>query len=264
MEGLEFPFAGEMTPEVKRGLISLLSRDDLRELRRPAWRPVAQQRAADPPASKYGGLPWLVEGDSWPVCRACGRPMHFFFQLNLHQAPAELREQYGQELIQFFYCRRGDCPQEGKLPPDRASLVKPVSLAQPGRLAFAHEGPEGPFPEYRIMSWQREIDYIPVLTELGRLNVRLTDEEYDLLADRDLIQTRDKLAGWPAWIQWPDYPRCSVCRQQMQHLFQFEPEVHLGYMLGQEFFDRPVDTGCGWLFQCRTHRDQLGFTWQCF
>jgi hypothetical protein len=94
---------------------------------------------------------------------------------------------------------------------------------------------------------------------------KLTDEERDLLDGWGLIDTGDKLAGRPAWIHSsePEYTVCRTCSRDMHLAFQFEPHVRLNFSSGQEFFDRPVDTGCGWLFQCPEHKSRLSFTWQC-
>jgi len=36
--------------------------------------------------SKFGGLPWGLQTELWPICTECGRPMHFLAQLK-HTAP---------------------------------------------------------------------------------------------------------------------------------------------------------------------------------
>jgi hypothetical protein len=190
--------------------------------------------------------------------------MHLFLQINLQELPAEVGGRFGQGMIQFFYCKRRDCVEDctGKLPPDVMSVVRLVDLDAPGGFGSRDEGPEDLFPAKLIVSWKEGMDYHPDRDELEELRIELTDEERDLFDGWGLIETRDKLAGWPAWIQGLECVSCRACGRGMQHVFQFEPHVHLDYSFGQEFFDRPVDWGCGWLFQCPEHKSQLAFTWQ--
>jgi hypothetical protein len=105
--------------------------------------------------------------------------------------------------------------------------------------------------------------YHPDRHDLKNLGIEVTDEEQDLFDGFGLIETGDKVGGWPDWIQGSVSMACSACGRSMQHIFQFEPHIHLNYSFGQEFFYRPVDWGCGWLFQCPGHKDRLAFTWQC-
>jgi hypothetical protein len=191
--------------------------------------------------------------------------MHLFLQINLRELPTDVSGVFGDGMLQFFYCKRRDCVEDygGKLPPDDMNVVRLVDLDAPGRPGSVHEGPEDLFPVRSIMKWKKQIDYHPDRAELEELGIEVADEELALFDGFGLIETADKLAGWPVWIQCPEYVPCPSCGQKMQHVFQFEPHVHLNYSFGQEFFDRPVDSGCGWLFQCSEHKDCLGFTWQC-
>ena len=133
----------------------------------------------------------------------------------------------------------------------------------PGRPGSQHDGPDDSFPVRLIGKWKKQIDYHPDREDLEELRIEVTDEERDLFDGFGLIETTDKLAGWPAWIQANAWILCPSCARTMQHVFQFEPHVHLDYSFGQEFSDRPVDWGCGWLFQCPEHKNRLAFTWQC-
>ena len=143
------------------------------------------------------------------------------------------------------------------------NIARLVDIDAPGRPESEHEGPDEGFPVRRIVKWNEQIDYHPHLDELEELGIEVTEEELALFDGFRLIETGDKLAGWPAWIQASESILCPSCGRTMQHVFQFEPHVHLNYSFGQEFFDRPVDWGCGWLFQCPEHKHCLGFTWQC-
>ncbi|HEY7328275.1 MAG TPA: DUF1963 domain-containing protein [Gemmataceae bacterium] len=60
-----------------------------------------------------------------------------------------------------------------------------------------------------------------------------------------ISQPRDKLAGWPYWIQNVEYPSCPRCGQQMIHVFQVDSEDNIPFMFG--------DSGCGNITQCPEH-----------
>ena len=265
MDVIRFPYGNQMTPDHKAALTKLMNREDFRVLRRPTWLPLTGQGEDRPTASRYGGIPWLSRGESWPPCGHCHRAMHLFLQINLEESPADVGGRFGRGMIEFFYCKRRDCVEDcgRKFPPDEMSLVRLVDLDEPGRPGSRHEGPEDLFPADLIVDWEEQMDYHPDRDDLKELGIEVTDEERDLFDGFGLIETGDKLGGWPAWIQGSQSMACRSCGRSMQHIFQFEPHVHLDYSFGQEFFDRPVDWGCGWLFQCPEHKNQLAFTWQC-
>jgi hypothetical protein len=73
--------------------------------------------------SKFGGSPYVMRGESWPVCGSCHIPLTFFFQLRFDHLPPEIR--YADEvppplpigakpappppsLLQFWYCTEND------------------------------------------------------------------------------------------------------------------------------------------------------------
>jgi hypothetical protein len=260
MDSIDFPFENEMPSEAKIGLTALLNRSEFKTLRRPTWLPETSSAIDDFAASKYGGLPWLGQHEAWPICNACDRPMHFLLQLNLSQLP---RQAYGDGIIQLFYCKREDCEETEKWLSSAVSLARLIEVGVPSRLVSVSEGPDDPFPVVLITKWKQQIDYFPHLSQLHTLGIELTDREHDLLADWGPLVTSDKLAGWPAWIQWPQPMQCDVCQKAMQHVYQFEPHTNLHYSFGQEYFERQVDYGCGWIFQCPQHKSHLAFTWQC-
>jgi len=65
-------------------------------LARPSWTPVVEEGDGAPIQSKFSGSPWLAEGETWPTCPNCSRPMQLFLQLNLETIPAELSSQLGK------------------------------------------------------------------------------------------------------------------------------------------------------------------------
>ena len=104
------------------------------------------------------------------------------------------------------------------------------------------------FPPKLITGWESWDDY-PTVDETVEVNVRLNDEEWDILYDLNL--NGDKLWGWPSWVQSEMYPRCPVCAHRMRVVFQIDSYDNLPFMFG--------DGGCGWITQCPEHKEQLTF-----
>ena len=66
---------------------------------------------------------------------------------------------------------------------------------------------------------------------------------------------KDKLAGWPCWVQGNEQPLCPTCGSTMRLLFQVDSEDHVPFMWG--------DAGIGHITQCPTHLDVVAFGWAC-
>jgi hypothetical protein len=111
-----------------------------------------------------------------------------------------------------------------------------------------------PIPAKAITGWE-ETDDFPHPYECEDHGVDLADGEMDAL-DNLYPRQGDKLAGWPAWVQHVNYPRCRKCHQWMSFVFQIDSDCNLRYMFG--------DNGCGHITQCPEHRDELTFVWDCF
>jgi hypothetical protein len=58
-------------------------------------------------------LPWIDDSTPWPACVQCKLPMQHFLQLDLAELPAEINNQFGDGLLQLFYCTRGACQGMG-------------------------------------------------------------------------------------------------------------------------------------------------------
>lgn len=127
------------------------------------------------------------------------------------------------------------------------------------------------YPAKQIVGWQ-EIDDYPYPYDLIALHygwdkagdVSLWNQALkDLgLADNDKnyetnypTYNRDKLAGYPRWVQGMECPGCPICEQPMRQVFQLAAEDNLPYEFG--------DLGIGHILQCRVHKSQFGFVWAC-
>src|SRR5690606_11876156 len=78
-----------------------------------------------------------------------------------------------------------------------------------------------------------------------------SDEELALLAGP---RAGDKLLGWPAWAQAPEWQRCPRCGARMEPLFQLDADAGRLTMLF-------AADGTGHVTQCPTHRDEPAFAW---
>lgn len=224
---------------------------------RTAWKPQVTDGDASPKDSKFSGIAWLAKDESWPVCQNCGQPMPLFLQLNLERLPDALHSEFGNGLLQLFYCINSEphCESECEVffPFTQGKLVR---IIEPEGEFHSIEMPEigHYFPPKRITGWEEMEDY-PNWEEGQEHGITLSDHQWDTLAKRDFPHAGDKLAGWPCWIQKVEYPNCPICNTRMQLVFQLDSNDHLPYMFG--------DLGCGHITQCPTHKAQLAFAWAC-
>jgi hypothetical protein len=240
---------------------------------RPAWLPkTAARNDAGAGLSKFGGTPWLAPGEPWPACTACGRPMPLFLQLDLGTLPAEAGARWGTGLLQLFYCTGGadgHCPAVGYAPFSDGQLARVVHPSGPGGTA-THGQPA--MAERPIVGWT-PIDDVPGSEEQEEMGLRCTFDgdrhtaryecpEIKLVADGLPDTTpeqlpgpspKDKLGGWPFWVQGMKYPNCPTCGTRMELVFQLASNEHVDFMFG--------DMGVGHVTQCPKHREVVAFGW---
>ncbi|WP_436777013.1 ankyrin repeat domain-containing protein [Yinghuangia sp. YIM S09857] len=219
---------------------------------RLAWSPVLGpadgERALG--GSRFGGLPWLGEGEAWPLCGECAAPLAFFVQLDLAAVPRQARDELGTGLLQLFHCT-GCNPSRAF---SRGHLVRIVGPAEVGRptpppTILPSEGAV-PFPERPITGWARGARDYPY---------READESDLLPEERAVVfglnRQGDKLGGWPNWVQDAEYPHCPLGDQRMTRpVFQIDSRRGVPHTWG--------DHGAGYIVQCPAHRDQVAFLWQ--
>jgi uncharacterized protein YwqG len=217
---------------------------------RTAWKPVVEKGQGSPGESRFGGLPGMLEGETWPACGGCGKPMAFFVQVNLGDAPGG----FGEGLLQLFYCLRygDDCDalDFGFKSKNQLVRVIPAKHAGPcGNAALKDD-----FPAKRIVRWE-EFKELPQWEEFSDLGVDLSEAEEKALCDSEFPKSGDKLGGWAAWVQGASYPKCPTCDQTMRVVFQLDSEDNVPYMWG--------DVGCGHITQCPDHPDVVTYEWAC-
>jgi uncharacterized protein YwqG len=89
-----------------------------------------------------------------------------------------------------------------------------------------------------------------------RTEIKLEEEQEECLAEEGFPVEKDKLLGWPYWVQSLEYPECPDCGKEMSLVFQIDSEDNLPYMFG--------DCGCGHITQCKDHPERLAFAWACY
>jgi uncharacterized protein YjbI with pentapeptide repeats/uncharacterized protein YwqG len=131
-----------------------------KRLKRTAWKPITVKGDSNLAVSKFAGKPWINPGDSYPMCEYCQTPLRFFLQLNLSQLPESLNRQFGDGLLQLFYCTNSESGCD-------AFLIKNI---QPTETPLQYEMPdiifdsmsaliEGEFPAKQIVNWQAMDDH---------------------------------------------------------------------------------------------------------
>ena len=85
--------------------------------------------------------------------------------------------------------------------------------------------------------------------------IHANDGDDDVVGAIASAANKDKLGGWPAWIQCVEYPQCPKCQSEMEYFVQIDSEDNLPHMFG--------DVGCGHISFCRNHPEVIAFTWAC-
>jgi hypothetical protein len=250
--------------------------------KRRAYRPIVRPGADPRHLSRFGGAPLLLPDESWPACGQCGHPMNLLIQLDLTSLP-EAKPPLNTGLLQVFYCIRTNveanefCDDYAPFSPCHLlRVIDEVSGVKP----FTGQPPSESFPPVEIVDWEAFED-LPNGIEHDLLGLR-----YDYRFNRDGTKTdvhwdegnvhfvdlpepeggdvasliadsaeRDKLLGWPNWIQGVEYPNCPDCEREMEYFFQIDSEDNVPHMFG--------DLGCGHVFFCPDHPEHLAFTWAC-
>jgi uncharacterized protein YwqG len=217
--------------------------------KRPVWKPVIEKGDGGILTSKFSGMPWFAKDEDWPRCGQCGEEMNFFLQLSLESLPTETRGNYGEGLLQMFYCTKCDS-WEPFSPSHLLRIIHPENVGD--TLVIL---PNNAFSAKRIIAWEAFNEY-PTYAEWDELAVPVQVPDMVAEAVEDILaKEKDKLGGWPYWVQGVEYPSCPKCNKQMQLVFQIDSNDNLVFMFG--------DAGCGHITQCPEHKDVLAFGWAC-
>jgi uncharacterized protein YwqG len=175
--------------------------------------------------------------------------MPLIAQLALDEMPMPVIK--GEGLLQLFYCTREqdnnpcDTMLDGWEPFSECHVARLVSASPGGTVPDV----ESPFQALRVTSW-RDIDDYPDWQELADLR---DGAPYDHFEGFPIVG--EKLGGWPAWVQGPEYPSCPQCGARMEVVLQIDSEQSIAIMWG--------DVGIGHVTQCPNDPEVLTFAWAC-
>lgn len=230
----------------------------LEPYKRTAWFPQTVERCCALEASKFSGVPFLADSEDWPCCEHCKQPLQLFLQLNSKHLPEQAGQPFGEGYLQVFYCTNWDqeceIECEAYLPFSKSTLIRVAPFGTISNHKYTTSPVAEAFPEKEITGWSAEDDY-PNPDELEILGCKLTKDQRDILYDQDYPLSKDKLLGWPYWVQNVEYPDCPECGEPMQLIFQIDSDDNLPYMFG--------DTGCAHITQCKTHPHIMAIAWAC-
>lgn len=268
---------------------ALMSFSDLVEKWRPwmeryartAYAPVVDEGHGADAGSRFNGSPFLVAGEEWPACQVCKKPMPLFLQLDLDDLPREYAGRFGSGLLQLFYCV-DKCEYESSeawAPFDHTTKLVRIVAKEAGAIAaprdvglkarpqaiigwtasreccnYEEADQHGIKSEYKREGLAHRIRYLceAMNIDSGWLDEGGQDAMYEKVFNP---ANRDKLGGWPYWVQGVEYPNCTECGTRMELVFQIDSEDHVPFMFG--------DVGCGHITQCPTHKHIVTFGWAC-
>ncbi len=229
-----------------------------------AFVPVTSAKTSTRTASKFSGVPALLENEEWPCCKTCSEPMQLFLQLNSDDLPAEANKIFGEGILQVFYCcnsENGDEEGTGICEVDcdayfgfgESTLVRIIKKGATISMNEISSPVKNEYPVKVISSWVKKEDF-PGWEELENLGCELTDEQMDLYIDEYGLD-EDKYLGWPNWVQNIEYPECPKCHEPMGYVFQIVSNDNLPNGFG--------DSGTAHITQCKTCSDVLTIAWAC-
>lgn len=173
---------------------------------------------------KFGGLPWGLPTELWPICAECGRPMQFLAQLQ--HSPPMLDFGEGQVLHAFLCNFNSICAAY-----DTDSGANAVFLLDgsqlgagltdyPAHLVDAEQihGQYTAFLEMRLTGWQPfddalTEDQIPLFYDYS--SFWAMDDEAAFPGDFDLLQA-NKAGPFPYWTGNGPSPRLAKTRIFLQ------------------------------------------------
>jgi uncharacterized protein YwqG len=230
--------------------------EKLDKFKRTAYVPnVKQNGNAFSVKSKIGGFPFLRDENDWPVCPNCKNHMQLFLQLNLNDLPDKKED----GLIQFFYCTNSEplCETDLEAFFHFSKGVHCRRFIPSGESVQIEPKLADIFDEKLIVGWTPKDDY-PHYEDHDSLGIEVDDDVFELMDERQkgIPLDKDKLFGWPFWVQGAEYPHDRQTNSKMDLLFQFDSEINLPYMFG--------DAGIGHLTVSPDNADEMTFGWACY
>ncbi|MBC7883042.1 MAG: pentapeptide repeat-containing protein [Anaerolineae bacterium] len=219
----------------------------LSHYKRLTWKPIfetfrsfkadlnSQNFSSDVAVSKIGGFPWLPKNSPWPLCKICGKPQTFIFQLRLGLLP--LADIVDDKLVQIFFC--DTCSTK----PDEEFFLQSFDCNNTCGNEAIPPNPASLLVERLITGWQERSDY-PKEFDLERNGFEFSEElklflmskdverivedsiyaiehkHFPYLYDTYILETTmitdcHKSGGWPSLLQsYLPYPKCKICKKR--------------------------------------------------
>lgn len=205
-------------------------RDEVAAWRRSAWVPEVAEGPPDDLSREtyYGGPAWLVAGEAWPTCGACGAAMELLLHLDAAASQLACGVERMFEVFQCTACRVGELARAA--PFGAAPMDSPIAAP---RCAAK-----------RVVRWRQVDDYSGFAAS-------------DPVFEAVMAVRGDKLGGWPARLQGTreePFP-CPECRGETRLVFQLDSDGHAEWRWG--------DLGRAWLSVCPRHPERPLYFWEC-
>jgi hypothetical protein len=227
----------------------------------PELAPSAELPAQSSLEEKFGGMPWGLPSDRWPLCARCGAPQTLLAQLRHRHGRLDLAKE-GRVLF-LFECNDDStrCPSWDMNSGANSCFVvdeerlgagltsPPVSPAFPAR-RVASWLDEQVLPEWRVAGWVEEDDGIPELYPgfFGLMGSPEGNDEAQFERYQSQVSQQTKLGSVPFWIQFPKLPPTGRFLGQIDsNCCQAFGDNGIGYV----YLTGPASAPRGWfLWQC--------------
>jgi hypothetical protein len=209
-----------------------------------------------PTASKFGGIPYVEAGESWPQCPTCGKPLSFICQADLRQTA--YRPACGACFFTFFYCWEcfpwsSDVVGQSVVrlyrePDERRAVLLPL----PGEVPQTAQCLISFVEDVSLPDWEGTSLWCPEASDLAcRLDEEWPWETYHdaataIVGEQEITS---RVGGYPRWIQNEDTP------PGMDFLAQIDSEDEAGIMWG--------DVGSVYLFLSPDEPFRTALVLQC-
>jgi hypothetical protein len=191
------------------------------------------------PLAKVGGEPEPVGSLRWPICRSCGTPMRFLFQLPHVPEKVDLSP---YAAVYVFQCENPDTVCYRAFADEGANAAVPVRAGEP---KVEGERPKG--TPYNVWT----LGFAPAEEDTAALSVDVNEATSEQLRALDRAQEdapESKVGGVPVWLNGDAPPQC--CGEPTRFVAQ------LGAMpFGLDF----GDNGRGYLFRCQRQPEHFLF-----
>jgi hypothetical protein len=206
--------------------------------------------------TRFGGMPYMEEGDTWPVCTGCQHPLDFVCQLRLPDHLPDMPRRVA--LLVLYYC--WTCaPEEGlahtKTGPVVVHLYEEPAEPLAIQPALARPGVAVPVELRDAICLPSWVDLPEDVRTLAKdANAVEPAAAYDYLVEAVDAKKHggSRVGGYPGWLSGRAVGvNCSSCRAPLAFMAQLDHEPALGLKWAK--------SGRMYLFFCREHSNQIAF-----